>query len=91
MSEKWSETEWLVFIEEPVAKSKKTRCWQVRSKRSDLILGWIGWYSRWRQYCFMPESATIYNRQCLRDLADFCDRRTKEHMNHVAMRAANSL
>ena len=33
------------------------------------ILGYIGWYSGWRQYTFNSEPNTTFNNGCLTDIA----------------------
>jgi hypothetical protein len=43
------------------------------------MLGEVRWFGRWRCYAFYPEPDTLYERQCLRDIADFCEARTREH------------
>ena len=36
-------------------------------------LGTIRWYGAWRQYAFFPERETIWNRDCLRQMAEALD------------------
>ena len=36
-------------------------------------LGTVRWYGAWRQYAFYPEPETIWNRDCLREVAGFLD------------------
>ena len=48
----------------------KTCVWFVYSL-DRIQLGIIKWKSQWRQYCFFPESDTLYNAGCLNDIADF--------------------
>lgn len=63
-----TETPFLRFVEIARAVKQKTRVVQVYSKRNKALLGTIKWYGNWRQYCFFPESATIFNRTCLGDI-----------------------
>jgi hypothetical protein len=44
-------------------------------------LGWVAWFSRWRKYAFYPKPETVYEEDCLRDIAEFCEAKTKEHKN----------
>lgn len=62
------ETEYLIFERWEDSKSGKTQTWGVRNKRSNDLLGDIGWHGPWRQYVFDPYSA-IFNAGCLRDIA----------------------
>jgi len=43
------------------------------------VLGEVKWFGCWRQYAFFPFPGTAYERQCLRDIAEFCETKTKEH------------
>jgi len=51
----------------------KTLQWQVWGRNNDSLLGIIKWYGRWRQYTFFPHPMTVFNRECLRDIANFID------------------
>lgn len=31
-------------------------------------LGVIKWFGRWRQYAFFPETGTVFNTECLKDI-----------------------
>ena len=66
---------WINFV---LAKQgEKTNVWQVKTKDNFDILGEIKWFSRWRRYAFFPYSVTIYEQDCLRDIANFIE----EQMN----------
>ena len=67
---------WIHFIEQE--PNKKTRRWWVGSKDS-IKIGDVKWYGPWRKYAFFPEPITVFEEDCLRDLAEFCETRTKEH------------
>lgn len=45
----------------------------VRNKEHDESLGRIFWLSRWRCYVFEPDSATVYEKKCLRDIANLLE------------------
>jgi len=49
---------------------RKTGVWNVRSVSSGAHLGAIRWYGPWRQYCFYATSSTIFNVECLSQIAD---------------------
>ena len=75
-----SESKWIMFNEFPT-DSRKTKVWIVDPREYGHRLGKVSWYSPWRKYCFYPDTQlqTIFEEQCLRDIADFCEARTKEH------------
>jgi hypothetical protein len=59
------------------AEGKKTDTWDVRP-RGDMYhtLGEIRWFGRWRCYAFFPAPDCVFEKVCLRDLADFCETAT---------------
>jgi hypothetical protein len=67
---------WIQFIEGPA--KPKTKTWLVVPKDSDSEIGTVAWFGRWRQYCFFPKASTVYERKCLREIASFCEERTKD-------------
>lgn len=70
-------SKWIEFSEEAQPPKRKTKSWAVRAKGGDIKLGAVKWYGPWRQYSFFPVADTLYEKQCLRDIADFCERETK--------------
>lgn len=58
---------------------RKTRLYDVRSVSSGERLGQVRWYARWRQFTFFPAALSIWNPDCLREIAGFCEERTREH------------
>ena len=74
----------ITFI--PDAPKPKTKVWRVVSKYETGQLGWIGWYAPWRKYSFYPEAGTLYEQVCLREIADFCERKTKEHKQNAGIK-----
>lgn len=72
---------WMSFVEVD-SGVRKTKIWNVVSKVSDsggTILGQVRWFSRWRAYSFFPRAFTVFEKDCLYDLADFVENKTKEH------------
>lgn len=63
------------------SESRKTNIYWVKSQVD--LLGEIRWYAPWRRYCFSPDlkHRTIFDANCLREIADFCENLTKEHKN----------
>ena len=77
-------SKWIEFEELGTSKSGKTKIWVVYSKKdevpfSDLWIGQVKWMSSWRKYAFFPEQDTVYEQDCLRDLAQFCEDQNKAH------------
>lgn len=52
--------------------------WVITNNRSGETIGYVVWYPAWRQYCFRADLEAIWNKDCLRTIADFCERRTTE-------------
>lgn len=42
-------------------------------------LGFVYWHNKWRSYAFEPFQKTVFSPTCSRDIADFCETRTKQH------------
>lgn len=59
-----------------VNRKPKTAVILVRNKDEDVNLGRIFWYSKWRCYIFEPNELTIFEKKCLRDIADLLDKLT---------------
>lgn len=66
--------------------SGKTERWVVYSRTENngvevrgAPLGWVCWYARWRKYTFQPIEGTVFEQDCLRDIASFLIERTVEH------------
>ena len=63
----------------PVEKGRRTLRWRVTSV-DGALLGFVEWHTPWRCYAFFSAADTLYERTCLRDLADFCDQATRDHL-----------
>lgn len=77
-SEVSEETKYLIFVDLQARPEMRTRIWAIKPKTGGII-GQIRWFSSWRQYALFPTQNSVFERQCLRDIADFCERKTKEH------------
>jgi hypothetical protein len=64
-----AESEYLLFEEQP--RRGKTGVWNVVSQNHGNVLGEVKWFGPWRQYCFFPGRATIWNKTCLADVETF--------------------
>jgi hypothetical protein len=62
-------SKWITFKERNT--KKKTKHFNVYASTEDYRIGVIKWYPNWRQYCFFPEVGTLYNSECMNDIADF--------------------
>lgn len=58
------------LLDDKRSRNRKTEVWIVRATRDQAKLGEIRWFGRWRQYAFWPEPETIFNIDCLREIAD---------------------
>lgn len=69
------------IVEVGTSPSGKTKTWEVRSKRTpDDIPGHIFWHGPWRKYVYSSTDA-IYDWKCLRQIANFCEVATKDHLS----------
>lgn len=70
----------IFFVETLQPLGRKTKVWRVKSKGLEsTCLGVVKWFPRWRCYGFFPEMLTVFEKVCLRDLAQFCEEKTEEH------------
>lgn len=70
---------WIRITETGTSASGKTKTWWVRSEDGQDFLGEVKWYAPWRKYAFYPAAITIFEQDCLRDIASFIEEKTKEH------------
>jgi len=76
---------WISFVFLTVSQTGKTKIWEVFTKDEPVIaLGAIKWFGRWRRYAFYPEKDTVFEHDCLRDIASFCEAETKLHNRKAA-------
>lgn len=62
----------------------KTKTWVVVTTDGAVQLGGVGWFGQWRTYAFFPVANRVFEKTCLRDIAAFCEARTKEHRERAA-------
>jgi hypothetical protein len=70
---------WIEFVLRGSSPSGKTERWSVHAKQGGGALGEVKWYPGWRRYCFFPFAGTLYEQDCLRDIAAFCETETATH------------
>lgn len=74
VTNKNKETKWLNIIHK--GSTGKTDFWHVETK-DGIKLGHIAWHGSFRQYSFFPMVNTVYEKQCMRDIADFMEEEMK--------------
>lgn len=62
-----------------VRKSGKTVEYDVNTNDETDWLGTVSWFGRWRCYAFNPAPMTVFEKVCLRDIANFCELLTRQH------------
>jgi len=70
---------WIYFEEHLPLPKHKTKRFNVITKDAGDSIGTVAWYGPWRKYCFFPHVNTVFEQDCLRDIADFIEKETKEH------------
>ncbi len=77
--------QWLTFENYKPKEGQKTGFCIVRSKDSGATLGLIKWYGPWRKFAFYPVADTVFERDCLIDIANKTEEMMKERKNHGKM------
>jgi len=54
-----------------IGDTGKTQVYNVISVTQGSILGRLLWWGSWRQYVFEPAPYTVWNKDCLRELAEY--------------------
>ena len=68
---------WIEFEILSKTERAKTYSWLVRAIQGEVVIGIIKWYSSWRTYAFFPKENTIYEDDCLQDIANFIKEQMK--------------
>ena len=71
--------EFIEFLKSDRSLRRKTKVWRCISIKTSTLLGEVEWHGPWRQYCFFPSDRTIFNKQCLTDIAEFLSNVNTEH------------
>lgn len=74
MSEKIGKYLWAIEVAAPNRVTKVFDICCDENDRAGNRLGVISRFGRWRQYAFYPDANMVFEKQCLRDLASFCER-----------------
>lgn len=80
----------IYFAFAAMSESGKTVIYDVNTKGESAVwLGSVRWFGRWRCYVFEPLRDTVYEKTCLREIADFCEKLTNEHNAQLRERRKN--
>lgn len=71
-------SKWIVFEKIGKSKTGKTNIWRVSDAKGGYEVAEIRWYGRWRRYALFPLGFTIFDHECLREVADFCETESKK-------------
>lgn len=76
-----TEPKYIHFEQTGISPTGKTKIWAVlTSDGEDTLLGHIKYYGAWHQYSFYTDSPftdLVFEKQCLRDIANFCEEQSK--------------
>jgi hypothetical protein len=68
---------YIQFVDAGYSASGKTKIWDVATiEDQEDLLGEIRWFGSWRCYAFYPYDKTVFEKTCLRDIANFCEKQT---------------
>lgn len=71
---------WIRFDGPHTAPGRRTAWWYVNNVETGDQLGTVAWFGRWRKFAFRVGAySLVLEQDCLRDIADFCAEKTKEH------------
>lgn len=57
------------LVESPPPFPRKTKVFRVDSAVDGTLLGFVQWRSGWRRYVFHPQLGTVFDFECLEELA----------------------
>lgn len=72
-----TENKYIKIVETP--HTGKTKGFDIINKSMGHPIGWIEWYSNWRQYCFFPWDDMVFNSTCLELITKFLKEINVEH------------
>lgn len=72
-------SKWIEFEEMETDTTRKTKIFEVITKKDRFGLGIVKWHGAWRKYSFFPAEGTVFEWDCMRDIADFCESETKKY------------
>ena len=66
-----SESKYVWF--DPLIWGGKTTKAIVKTVSTGEEIGVVKWFPAWRRYCFFPDSDTLYDSQCMKDISAYVD------------------
>lgn len=69
---------WIYARESSQPPERKTKRWAIVANDGEVELGEVAWFGKWRCYAYFPLNETIYEKKCLRDIANFCEAKTAD-------------
>lgn len=54
------------------------RMFGVFNKHDNVLLGTIGWFPKWKKFCFWPQEHTLFEEFCMRDISSFIESETNK-------------
>ena len=89
MTVKNIEPKYIQFVFAKYSNTGKTEQWNVATKEdAEDLLGVVKFYAPWYCYAFFPFDKTLYEKQCLRDIAEFCEQQNKLWRIRIKMKKA---
>lgn len=77
-----SKGKYVKFLNAGYSDSGKTHIWEVSTTNNTHdSLGRIRYHGPWRCYAFYPFKETLYEKRCLRDIAQFLEEQTQALRN----------
>ena len=70
-------SERLIYLEQETSPSRRRNVWNRRAVAGEDKLGVISGYSQWRCFVFRPAIRTLFDAECLEEVARFCAEQTK--------------
>lgn len=70
---------WIEIFEQTKPKPKKTKIFIVRNKEYGTELAIIKWNGGYRKYALYPLIETWFEEECLKEIAKFLEKISKEH------------
>jgi hypothetical protein len=70
-------------------KTKVWIAWSGKEGFEGTELGQVKFYPQWRKYSFFPALQTLFEQDCLRDIADFCAAETALWRKSLSLRKAD--
>lgn len=61
-------------FEDITPAGRKTKIIIVTAKRDGATLGEVSWWGAWRQYVFIPNEGTVFNKGCMNDIIAVIDK-----------------